>query len=86
MATLSISLPAQFITQINAEVKNQGATRSEFFRGLLRKYFTKQIEFKPFVKMPLEQIEDGLRETGKYNEKFIKSVVRGISKSSMYAS
>lgn len=86
MATLTISLPTQFITQINAEVKNQGATRSEFFRGLLRKYFTKPIKFKPFVKMPLDQIEDGLRETGKYNEKFIKSVVKGFSESSYYAS
>jgi hypothetical protein len=86
MATLTISLPAQFITQINSEVKAQGATRSEFFRALLRKYFTKQIEFKPFVKIPLNQIEDGLRETGKYNDKFIKSVVKGFSKSSLYAS
>lgn len=86
MATLTISLPTQFITKINAEAKAQGATRSEFFRGLLRKYFTEQIEFKPFIKIPLDQIEEGLRETGKYNDKFIKSVVKGISKSSMYAS
>ncbi len=86
MATLTISLPTQFITQINSEVKAQGATRSEFFRGLLRKYFTKQIEFKPFVKVPLNQIENGLRESGKYNEKFIKSVIKGFSESSYYAS
>lgn len=86
MATLTISLPTKFVAQIDSEIKKQGATRSEFFRGLLRKYFTEQIEFKPFVKIPLDQIEDGLRETGKYNDKFIKSVVRGISKSSMYAS
>lgn len=86
MATLSISLPTQFITQINTEVKAQGATRSEFFRALLRKYFTKQIEFKPFVKVPLNEIENGLRESGKYNEKFIKSVVKGFSESSYYAS
>lgn len=86
MATLSISLPAQFISQIDTEAKNQGATRSEFFRGLLRKYFTKEIEFKPFVKVPLNQIEDELRESGKYNDKFIKSVVKGFSKSSYYAS
>lgn len=86
MATLTISLPTQFITQINTEVKAQGATRSEFFRALLRKYFTKQIEFKPFVKIPLDKIENELRENGRYNDKFIKSVVKGFSKSSYYAS
>ncbi|MBI5358255.1 hypothetical protein HZB69_01335 [Candidatus Amesbacteria bacterium] len=86
MATLTISLPTQFITQINTEVKAQGATRSEFFRALLRKYFTKSIEFKPFVKIPLGQIRDELKESGKYNDKFINSVVKGFSKSSYYAS
>lgn len=86
MATMTISLPIQFVKQVNAEVKIQGATRSEFFRGLLRKYFSNEIEFKPFTKIPLDQIESGLRETGKYNEKFIKSVVRGFSRSSLYAS
>ena len=86
MATLTISLPAQFITKINAEAKRHGATRSEFFRTLLRKYFSDEIKFKPFVKIPLEQMEDGLRKSGKYNEKFIKSVIKGFSRSTLYAS
>ncbi len=85
MATLSISLPIQFIAQIDTEAKIQGATRSEFFRVLLRKYFTDRIEFKPFVKIPLNEIEDELRKSGKYNDKFIKSVVKGFSRSSLYA-
>ncbi|GEM_PF-2604687 len=85
MATLTISLPTQFIIQVDTEAKSQGATRSEFFRALLRKYFTDRIELKPFVKIPLNEIEDELRKSGKYNDKFIKSVVKGFSRSSLYA-
>ncbi len=85
MATLTISLPTQFITQIDTEAKSQGATRSEFFRMLLRKYFTDRVELKPFVKIPLDEVEDELRKSGKYNDKFIKSVVKGFSRSSLYA-
>lgn len=85
MATLSISLPAQFVAKIDTEAKSQGATRSEFFRAILRKYFSNPVEFKPFVKIPLNDIESELKESGKYNDKFIKSVVKGFSRSSLYA-
>lgn len=86
MATLSISLPTQFITQINTEVKAQGATRSEFFRGLLRKYFTNDVQFEVFTPRPLEEIRTGMQKTGKYNTKFINGVVNGLARSSHYAS
>ena len=86
MATMTISLPARFVSQINIEAKNQGATRSEFFRTLIRKYFTERAEFKPFVRIPLKQLESELKKSGKHNDKFIKSVVKGFSKSSVYAS
>ncbi|MDP1743197.1 MAG: ribbon-helix-helix domain-containing protein [Candidatus Amesbacteria bacterium] len=85
MATLTISLPTQFITQINTEVKAQGATRSEFFRALLRKYFFKEIKFEPFIPRPLDEIKEGMLETGKYNKKFVNSVIKGLSRSSYYA-
>ena len=86
MATLTISLPTQFIDQVNIEAKNQGATRSEFFRALLRKYFGNEIKFEVFTPRPLDEIRAGMLETGKYNKKFVDSVVKGLSKSSLYAS
>ncbi len=90
MMTLTISLPKQFAQQIDLETRKKGfATRSEFIRSLLRQYFsaTEELTFKPFTPRPLEKIEEKLRKTGKYNEKFIKSVVRGLREnSSFYAS
>jgi len=37
-----------------------------------------------FQANPLSKVEDSLRASGKYNEKFIKSVVGGLKKSSQY--
>ncbi len=87
MATLTISLPEQFIKKIDFEAKNQGATRSEFFRSVLRNHFsaTQPIVFKKFKKIPLDQIRTGLEKTGKHNKKFIDSVMRGFADSSLYA-
>jgi len=85
MATLTISLPGQFIKQIDSEAKSQGATRSEFFRAMIRKYFAGETRFEVFVPRPLAEIKKGLEKTGKYNKKFIKSVMQGLSESSAYA-
>ncbi len=85
MTTFTISLPDQIAKDIDVETKRQGfATRSEFFRTLLRKYFTKEVEFKPFYPRPLEEIRKGMEKTGKYNKKFIDSVITGLAKSSFY--
>ena len=90
MTTVTISLPTQIARKIDNETKRHGFTRSEFFRTLLRKYFVgarEELKFEPFVPRPLEEIEEELRNTGKYNEKFIKSVVNGLKEnSSFYAS
>lgn len=86
MATLSISLPNQIVNQIDAEIKKFGfATRSEFIRGLLRRYFTSELKFEKFTPHSLSEIKAELAKTGKYSEKFIESVVDGLSKSSLYA-
>ena len=88
MSTVTISLPNQIAKRVDAEAKEQGfATRSEFIRSLIRKYFTGTqgtLKFEPFIPRPLEEIEEGFRKTGKYNEKFIKSVMAGLAKSSFY--
>lgn len=86
MATLSISLPHQIISQVNSETRKLGfTTRSEFIRALLRRYFIKRTDFDIFEPKPINEIRLELAKTGKYSEKFIESVTRGLSKSSPYA-
>lgn len=86
MTTVTISLPSQIANKVDSEARKQGfATRSEFIRSLLRSYFVKEgLEFEPFEPKPLEQIRLELAQTGKYNQKFIDSVIKGLSKSSFY--
>ena len=88
MTTVTISLPTQIAKRIDHETKNQGyATRSEFFRTILRKYFSitrEELKFEPFVPRPLNEIEEEFRKTGKYNEKFIKSLIKGLRENSSF--
>lgn len=84
MSTITISLPSQIAKQVDSETKKQGySTRSEFIRSLLRKYFG-ELTLEPFIPRPLSEIENELRETGKYNEKFIKSVLNGLKENSTF--
>lgn len=86
MTTVTISLPTPLAKKLDSAVQQEGfATRSEFVRNLLRKYFSPAgngIQFETFIPKPLEEIEDNLRSTGKYNEKFIKSVIKGLAENS----
>lgn len=86
MSTVTISLPGQIAQKVDSEAKKQGfATRSEFIRSLIRRYFYgEELILEPFEPRPLKQIEKGLRDTGKYNEKFIQSLVKGLKDSSFY--
>jgi len=85
MSTVTISLPSQITKRVDLEAKRQGfATRSEFIRSLLRRYFSQELEFEIFREVPLEKIKMDLARTGKYSEQFIESVVNGLSKSSFY--
>ena len=89
MTTLTISLPDKIAKEVDIETRRQGyATRSEFIRGLIRKYFSKAeaITFEEFKPIPLGRLKLELARSGKYSEKFINSVVSGLSKSSVYAS
>ncbi len=87
MATVTISLPAQIAKKVDSESKKHGfATRSEFIRSLLRQYFTEKEELtlEEFIPRPLAEIEDKLRKTGKYNEKFIRSIIKGLRENSTF--
>lgn len=85
MATISISLSSQITTQIDYEVEKIGfATRSEFIRDILRRYFSKQLEFEIFEPQSLQQVKLDLAKSGKYNQKFIESIISGLKQSSIY--
>lgn len=89
MTTVTISLPNQIAKRVDAETKNQGfASRSEFIIALFRKYLfrkTEELVFQEFKPRPLNEIRSAFEKTGKYNKKFIDSVIRGLSESSAYA-
>lgn len=85
MSTVTISLPSQIAKKVDNEAKKQGfATRSEFIRSLLRRYFAQELEFETFDKLPLSQVKMELARTGKYSEEFINSITKGLAKSSQY--
>ena len=75
MSTVTISLPVQIAQKVDAEAKKQGfATRSEFIRSLIRRYFVSEdLTFEEFVPRPLVEIRREFEKTGKYNKRFIDS-------------
>ncbi|MEK7550852.1 MAG: ribbon-helix-helix domain-containing protein [Patescibacteria group bacterium] len=86
MATFSISLPDQIAQTVNMESKKLGfATRSEFIRDILRKYFSQETGFEVFKPVLLDEVKFQMAKTGKYSQKFIEGVTKGLSKSSVYA-
>lgn len=85
MTTITISLPDQIATKVDQVTLMEGfATRSEFIRNLIRRYLFPETKFEVFKPLPLEEIKTGLATTGKYNQKFINSVIKGLKKSSVY--
>ncbi len=87
MTTVTISLPSQIGKKVDDEVKTHGfATRSEFIRALLRRYFAGELKFETYTPHPISKVKLELAKTGKYSEEFINSLVKGLSKSSSYAS
>lgn len=93
METINISLPYPLSSQVDTIVKKEGyASRSEFFRTLLRLYLhlvssikvKEPVRFMPFKKRPLDEIEKDFLTTGKYSQVFIDSVIGGLKKSSFY--
>ena len=91
MVTLNISLPDQLASIVEREVSEGSyASRSEFFRTLLRMYevlsgrLNQPLEFMEFEKRPLKEIEKGFMDTGKYNKKFVKGIVDGLKREGLY--
>lgn len=94
MQTLNISLPEKLSLKVDEVVEEEGyASRSEFFRTLLRLYL-QLVEAKPkrvlpflvpFRKQPLSKVKKEMEATGLYKKEFVKSVISGLSQSSLYA-
>lgn len=92
MRTINISLPDNLAQQLDTVAAVRGfASRSEFLRDLLRKYLGGEKEDKfplpviVYKKKPLVKVRREMEATGKYNKKFIDSVIRGLARSSIYA-
>lgn len=85
MTTFTISLPDQIARCVTVETKKQNfASRSEFIRTLLRRYFVDELKLETFTPRPIKEIKLELAKTGKYTQKFIESVTSGLVKSSVY--
>jgi len=85
MTTVTISLPDQVAKRVDQAVNTQGfATRSEFIRNLIRRYFFSDVSFEEYQAKPLAQVKKELASTGKYKKEFIDSVIKGLKKSSAY--
>ena len=85
MTTFTISLPEQIATKVDQVTLMEGfATRSEFIRNLIRRYLFPETKLEVFRPRPLMEIKKGLNATGKYNQKFVNSVIKGLKKSSAY--
>lgn len=87
MATVTISLPDTIAKKVDAETRRHGfATRSEFIRSLLRRYFAgDEVQFEQFQPLSLDEVKIELARSGKYTQTFIESVTKGLAKSSRYA-
>ena len=89
MFTVNISLPKQLYEKMNQLIDEEGfASRSEFVRTLIRFYTAikaKNGDFLEFQTIPLVEIKKKLLKEKKYSQKFVKSVLAGLAKSSVYA-
>ena len=93
--TFNISLPKTLANQVDEQIASgEFASRSEFFRKLLRLYETitqtvvKQpappLELLEYKKRPLKEVEDKMMATGKYSRKFVKGIVAGLKREGQY--
>lgn len=89
MYTINISLPKILYQKVDKLIAQEGyASRSEFFRTLIRIYSVlkdEKLNLLEFEKKPLTEVEKELIKTNCYNQAFVKSIIYGLKKSSLYA-
>jgi len=88
MYTVNISLPKSLYQKVDQLIKDEGyASRSEFFRTLIRVYTALKGEKRELIEFqykPLSEIKNAMKSTNKYNQSFVNDVVAGLKKSSLY--
>lgn len=86
MRTVNISIPDSLFQLAVREVKKSGfASISEYIRSLIRGQLQERVIFEVFEKRDLDEVQKELEKTGLYNKKFINSILKGLSQSSLYA-
>lgn len=94
MNTVNISLTSAQVKLVDSLTDKLGfASRSEFFRALLRRIIAepvlkKEIQSWPFVSPPIKsskEIVTAFKKTGKYSEAFLKDLTEGLQNSSYFS-
>lgn len=94
MRNININLTAEQAKQVDKSAENYGfANRSEFIRAILRYIFLHspqiltELDAVNFEQPPTrdrDYIVSELKKSGKYNQAFISSVVKGLKKSKYF--
>lgn len=89
MRSLSVTLPDNLAQKAKSLViSGEYVSRSEVLRTALRLLFALEketpLELTQFSKRPLSKVEQGLRGAG-HKPEFVKSVIAGLKKSSVYS-
>lgn len=91
MQTLNISVTKEQAKAVDRLIKEQGfANRSEFFRTLVRSVQRQSIPLDDFVfeeppPRDAASVINDFRASGRYSEKFLKSLESGLRKSSYFS-
>lgn len=94
MNTVNISLTSKQVKLADNLTEAFGfANRSEFFRAILRLVAQKPKVLRDSDELILEppdtksvtKIVTGMRDTGEYNEKFLKSIEKGLRRSKYFS-
>lgn len=89
-AVINVRIDPKIKRQAQKTATEIGVSLSDVINASLREFVRKKTvtfrsqEFDVFVRRPLEEIKVDLARTGKYSESFIKSVISGLKKSSVY--
>lgn len=93
MNTVNISLTANQVKLVDSLTESLSfANRSEFFRALVRLVERKpevlEVSVENFFQAPstrsTNKIVNDMRDTGKYNERFLKSIEKGLLRSGYF--
>jgi len=95
MRTINISLTPQQVSVVDKLTSDLGfASRSEFFRAILRRLFTSPVVKEEVVAWPFaapvlrsrRKILQAFKKSGQYSPEFLKDLVEGLKNSDYFTS